>query len=75
MGGAIVPSSYLVPLPSIKLLLQPNSVPLLTYGECDPHKVYRVVLDWEGRLVSPREKTWAAPEYQFPVSALANTHD
>ena len=30
-GGAIVPSSYLVPLSSIKLLLQPNRVFL--YGE------------------------------------------
>ena len=40
---------------------------------CSLDKVYRVVLDWEGRPVSPREWPWA--EYQFPVSALVNAHD
>ena len=71
-GGVVVPSSYLVPLSSIKLLLQPNSVFLYGVSEWNPHKVYRVVLDWEGRPVPPREKPWA--EYQFPVSALVNAH-
>ena len=45
-GGSVVPSSHLVPLATIALLLQPSGIVL--HRECNPLKVYMVILDWEG---------------------------